>query len=170
MTDTPTINFKRGDSFVLNIAITDPNSTASLAAQVVLTDAEETLAAAEVVLAAAIAAIPFVQQDVDDAQAIVDTAITDLAAAQAVYDATIIVSIVGWTITSKLMWCGKFISTLTVTIVSAVGGTFTIDAEEAITLLWKMRKHDMDISFLRTEGTTSSETIIINVERGATNG
>ncbi len=170
MTHTPTIKFKRGDSFKLDITVTDPNSAAAVAAQVVLTAAEETLAAAEVILAAAIAAIPPVQQDIDDAQAIVDTAVTDLATAQGIYDTAIIVDISGWTITSSLRWCGKLITNFVVTIINAAAGTLTITALTTVSELWNEREHKMDVHFVSPSGATSSETIIVDIERGPTNG
>ncbi len=156
MTHTPRIAFKRGDSFKLDITITDPNSDEALAAAAALV-------ITEAALAAALIAVPFVQQDVDDA-------IVARDADQATLDAAIIVDITGWTITSKLSWCGTLISTFVVTIVSAVAGTFNITAIPAVTALWKVREHNQDILFVRTEGNTSSENIIVDVKRGATNG
>lgn len=170
MTHDPRISFKRGDSFKLEITITDPSTVAAVAAQVVLTAQIATLAAAQVVLQAAIDAIPYVEQDEIDAQAIVDTAVIDLATDQATYDAAIIVDITGWTITSKLTWCGSTIATFTITIVDALIGTLTITALPEVTLLWKVREHQMDMLFVRPAGSTSSETIIVDVERGPTNG
>lgn len=170
MTHTPTIKFKRGDSFKLDITITDPNSPAAVAAQVVLTAQEAVLAAALVVLQTAIDADPYVEQDEIDAQAIVDTAISDLATDQATYDATIIVDITGWTVTSSLRWCGKLITDFVITIVNASIGTLTITATTVVSALWDAREHQMDIHFLRASGSTSSETIIIDVDRGPTNG
>ncbi len=170
MTDTPRILFKRGDSFKLDITVTDPNSAAAIAAQVVLTAAEVTLTNAQAVLATAEATIPPVQQDIDDAQAIVDTAVTDLATAQATYDAAIIVDITGWTITSSLRWCGKLITNFVIAIINASIGTFEITATNIVSELWDAREHKMDIHFVRPSGSTSSETIFVDVERGATNG
>lgn len=170
MTDSPRISFKRGDSFKLDITVTDPNSETSLAAFAVLTAQEATLAAALVVLQEAIDADPYVPQDEIDAQAIVDTAITDLATDQATYDTAIIVDITGWTITSSLRWCGSLITDFIITIINASIGTLTITATPIVSALWKEREHKMDIKFVRNAGTTSSETIMIDVERGATNG
>lgn len=156
MTHTPRISFKRGDSFLLNLTVTDPNSVASLAYMVILV-------AAQVVLQAAIDADPYVEQDEIDAQAAVD-------AAQSNYDASIIVDITGWTITSKLTWCGKLIADFVVTIINAALGTLTITTTTVVTIEWKEREHQMDILFVRSEGTTSSETMYVDVERGSTNG
>lgn len=156
MTDTPRILFKRGDSFHLDITVTDPNSVASLAFAVVL-------AAAEVVLQAAIDADPYVEQDEIDAQAAVD-------AAQADYDASIIVDITGWTITSSLRWCGKLVTNFVVTVTDATNGILIITATTLVSELWTPREHKMDIHFLTASNATSSETMIIDVDRGPTNG
>lgn len=156
MTDTPRISFKRGDSFKLDITITDPNSVAALAAAAALVITEANYQAA-------LDAEPVVPQDVIDTKALRDTDLATLAAA-------IIVDITGWTITSKLTWCNSLIATFVVTIINAVIGTLTITATPEVTLLWKEREHQTDIRFLRPSGVTSSETIIVDVERGATNG
>lgn len=156
MPHNPSIAFKRGDSFKLDITITDPNSATALAFMVVLL-------AAQVVLQAAIDADPYVEQDEIDAQAAVD-------AAQSDYDADIIVDITDWVITSKLTWCGSPISTFTVAIINASLGSLRITTTTEVTALWKIREHEMDILFVRSGDTTSSETITINVERGATHG
>lgn len=157
MTHTPTITFKRGDNFKLDITVTDPSSDAAVAAQVVLT-------AAERVLELALLADPFVQQDVDDA-------IAAVAAAQATYDGEIVIDITGWTITSQMTWCGRLVQIFEITITNASLGTFNIRAYEADTILWDIRKHELDLLFTRDpEGGTSSETMIVDVQRGATNG
>lgn len=156
MTHDPRISFKRGDSFKLDITITDPNSDDSLAALAVLVDAQAAYQAA-------LAADPVIPQDV------IDTLAAQVAA-QAAYDAEIIVDITDWVITSKLTWCGVNIATFVVTIINAAVGTLTITATPEVTILWKEREHQMDILFVRTEGSTSSETITVDVERGSTNG
>lgn len=156
MTDTPRILFKRGDSFKLDITVTDPNSVASQAAAAALV-------ITEAAYAAALAAVPIVQQDIDDTLIARD-------ADQATYDAAIIVDITGWTITSSLRWCGKLITDFVITIVDASAGTFTITALTTVSELWNAREHEMDIHFVRPSGATSSETMIIDVERGPTNG
>lgn len=156
MTHSPRISFKRGDSFKLELTVTDPNSNASLLAA-------ENLAASEILLQEAIDADPYVEQDEIDAQAVVD-------ADQATYDAAIIVDITGWTITSKLTWCGSEIAEFDITITDASIGTLDIEAAPGITILWKVREHKLDILFIRPAGNTSSETIYVDVERGSTNG
>lgn len=156
MTHDPRISFKRGDSFKLDLTVTDPNSEAALALMVLLVVAEEAYQAA-------LDADPQVPQD------IIDT-LAAMVAAQALYDAAIIVNITGWTITSSLRWCGKLITDFVVTIIDASIGTLTITAATTVSALWTPREHKMDILFVRTTGSTSSETITINVERGATNG
>ena len=156
MTHTPTIFFKRGDSFKLDITVTDPNSPASIAAAAALV-------ITEAAYQAALAADPQVPQDIIDTKAARD-------ADQATYDAAIIVDITNWTITSSLRWCGKLITNFVVTIVDPAIGTLTITAVTTVSELWDAREHKMDIHFVRASGATSSETIIVNVERGATNG
>lgn len=156
MTDTPRILFKRGDSFLLDITVTDPNSTAALAAAAALV-------ITEAAYQAALAADPVVPQDVIDTKALRD-------ADQVTYDAAIIVDITGWTITSSLRWCGKLITNFVVAITDATNGVLNITATAAVSLLWQEREHKMDIHFVRTAGATSSETIMIDVERGPTNG
>ncbi len=156
MTHSPRISFKRGDSFRLDLTVTDPNSASALAAA-------EALATAEANYAAALAADPVVPQDVIDTLALV-------VSTQATYDAAIIVDITAWTITSSLRWCGKLITDFTITIVNAAIGTLNITAITTVTELWQVREHQMDILFVRSEGTTSSETIWVDVKRGSTNG
>lgn len=154
--NTPVIQFKRGDTFKLDIAITDPNSVAALAAAAVVV-------VSQAAYDAALIADPLVPADV------ASTLVT-LNADTALYETAIIVDISGWVVTSSLRWCGKLIETLTVTVVSAVAGTLTVTALPAATLLWGLREHEQDIKFVRPEGTTSSETITVDVVRGATNG
>lgn len=156
MTHNPRLAFKRGDSFKLELTVTDPNSDDSLAANVILV-------AAQVAYQEALDADPLVPQDVTDTLAA-------YVAAQEAYDDQIIVDITDWTIMSKLVWCGKLITTFVITIINAQLGTLIVTAAPEVTLLWKEREHECDILFVRPEGSTSSETIWIDVERGATNG
>ncbi len=156
MTHDPRISFKRGDSFLLELTVTDPNNTAAIAAAaaLVITEAD---------YQTALAADPVVPQDVIDTKALRD-------ADQATYDAAIIVDITGWVITSSVRWCGKLISDFVITITSALLGTLTISQTAEVTALWNTREHNLDIHFVRPEGATSTETIVLSVERGATNG
>lgn len=156
MSDAPTIQFKRGDTFQLDISITDPGSVAAVAAAAVVV-------VSQAVYDAALVADPLVPADVA-------AALVQLNIDQALLDTALIVDITGWTITSKLRWCGKEIAVFTVTIVDALLGTLTIVAIPAVTQLWKIREHNQDIQFVRPEGTSSSQTIVIDVQRGATNG
>lgn len=171
MTHTPTITFKRGDNFKLDITVTDPNNDTANAAQIVLSAAIVDVTNAQALLDFYEAVIPPVQQDIDDAQAALDITITDLATAQGIYDAAIVVDITNWVITSQLAWCGTVVEIMEITITNASLGTFNVRAYEVATILWKTRKHDLDILFTRSpEGGTSSETMIVDVVRGATNG
>ena len=156
MTHSPRITFKRGDSFRLDLTVTDPSNATALghAADLVITQAA---------LAAAIAADPYVLQDEIDAQAAVD-------ADQAEYDAAIVVDITGWTVTSTMRWRGEVVQVFEITITDALLGTLNIQATEAQTQLWKIKLHELDALFVRTDGSTSTETIYVDVQRGATNG
>lgn len=156
MTDRPVIQFKRGDSFKLDITVTDPNSPASIAAAAALV-------ITEAAYQAALDADPQVPQDIIDTLAARD-------ADQATYDAAIIVDITNWTITSSLRWCGKLVTNFVVTIINSSVGTLTITAATTVSELWTPREHNMDIHFVTPTGATSSETMIIDVERGPTNG
>ena len=171
MTHTPTIAFKRGDNFKLDITVTDPSNDTAEAALLVLTAAQVDLTNAQALLAYLEAVIPPDQPAIDAQQIVVDAAVTALAAAQATYDAAIVVDITDWVITSNLAWCGTVIEIMEVTITNASLGTFNVRAYEVATILWNIRKHSLDIVFTRApEGSTSSETMIVDVQRGATNG
>jgi hypothetical protein len=170
-TTIPKIVFKRGDNFKLDITVTDPNNDTAEAALLVLTTAQTDLTNAQAYLAYLEALVPPVQVDIDAQQAIVNQLVIDVAAAQATYDAAVIVDITNWTITSKLMWCGKVVQDFEITITNASLGTFNVRAYEVDTILWTPRLHEMDILFTRApEGGTSSETMHVDVQRGATNG
>lgn len=156
MTDTTKILFKRGDSFRLDITVTDPNSIIAVAAAAALV-------ITEAAYQAALDADPQVPQDIIDTKAARDADVITLAA-------VIIVDITGWTVTSSLRWCGKLITNFVVTIVDAPIGTLTITAATTVSALWTPREHKMDIHFVTSSGATSSETMIIDVERGPTNG
>lgn len=171
MTHTPTITFKRGDNFKLDITVTDPSSIDAKIQKVILDLADVVVVDATALLAFITAIVPPVQQDIDDQAAILVTAIQTAATEQATYDALIIVNITTWTITSTLRWCGKLVQIMEFTLTNGAAGTFNIRAYEIDTILWEPRKHELDILFTRApEGGTSSETIIVDVQRGATNG
>ena len=101
MTHNPQISFKRGDSFLLDLTVTDPNNTTALAALVVLEASQAQLVIDQAALQAAIDAIPYVAQDETDTQAVVDATIAQIVTDQAAYDAAIIVDITNWTMTSS---------------------------------------------------------------------
>lgn len=156
MAKTPTIQFKRGDDFKLDLTVTDTNNTEAVAAAAVLVTAQETYDLA-------VAADPQVPQDIVHAQSAVD-------AAQAAYDLLIIVDITDWTITVMMAWSGTEIAVFTVTIINELLGTFMMSATAAQTALWVPRTYDADIQFVRPEGKTSSETFAIKVEKDITSG
>jgi Flp pilus assembly CpaF family ATPase len=171
MSHTPRITFKRGDNFKLDITVTDPSSDAAVAQKVILDLADVAVIDATALLAFITAIVPPVQQDIDDQQTILTTAIATAATEQGTYDALIVVDITLWTITSNLSWCGTVIEIMEYTLTNGPLGTFNIRAYEAATILWKPREHNLDILFTRApEGGTSSETMIVDVQRGATNG
>jgi hypothetical protein len=156
MSKPPKIIVKRGDDFRLDMTIQDLNNDAAVAAKA-------DMDAAQAVYDAAIAADPQVPADITAAYDV-------LVDAQLTYGETIVVDITDWTITSKMAWCGKLISTFTIVMVDAAAGTFSIRLGFAETALWKPRDYDADVQFVRAEGKVSSETFQITVVRDITNG
>lgn len=156
VTKPPKILVKRGDDFRLDMTIQDLNNDAAIASKAAMD-------AAQAAYDAALAAEPQVPADIT-------TTHNDLVAAQATYADDIVVDISSWTITSKLAWAGKLISTFTVIITDGPAGTFSIQLDSTETALWKPRTYDMDVQFVRAEGKVSSETFLIVVERDITNG
>lgn len=153
---TPKIVVKRGDDFRLDMTIQDLNNDTAVAAKTAMD-------AAQAAYDAALAAVPLVSGDVT-------TTLATLVAAKAAYATAIKVDITTWTITSKLAWCGKLVSTFSVVILAPLEGTFSIRLGSADTALWKPRDYDADVQFVRTEGKVSSETFQVTVERDITNG
>lgn len=157
MAKNPTIQFKRGDDFKLDLTVTDTNNNIAIAAKLTLT-------AAQADYDAAIAADPQVALDISTAQ-------TALDLAQAAYDTAILVNITDWVIASQIRWCGKLVSDFTVIILDALNGIFTITADAANTQTWIPRVYEMDIEFIRPgTGKISSETLLIEVRKDITNG
>lgn len=152
----PKILVKRGDDFRLDMTIQDENNDAAIASRAAMD-------AAQAAYNAAIAADPQVPGDITSTY-------NTLVAAQATYADAIVVDISTWTITSKLAWVGKLISTFTVVIIDGPAGTFSVRLGNADTALWKPRTYDMDVQFVRPEGKVSSETFLVIVERDITNG
>jgi len=147
---------KRGDDFRLDMTIQDLNNDTAIATKTAMDNAQ---AAYDL----ALAADPLVPADVTSTHAA-------LVAAQAAYVIAITVDITTWTITSKMAWCGKLISTFQVVIIDAVNGVFSIRLGSADTSLWKPRSYEADIQFVRSEGKVSSETFEILVVKDITNG
>jgi len=139
MAKLPFITFKRGDTFKLDLTVTDKLN--------------ETAVAAKVVLDAANAADPQVPLDISNAQA--------------TYDAAIIVDITNWTINSQVRWRGKLITDISVVIVNAATGILSINATSEQTEVWEPRDYACDIEFIPGigAGKVSSETFIIKVEK-----
>lgn len=152
----PKILVKRGDDFRLDMTIQDLNNDAAIASKAAMD-------AAQAAYDAALAADPQVPADIT-------TTYNALVAAQATYADDIVVDISSWTITSKLAWAGKLISTFTVVIVDGPAGNFSVRLGNADTVLWKPRSYDMDVQFVRAEGKVSSETFMVIVEKDITNG
>ena len=155
-TKPPKILVKRGDDFRLDMTIQDLNNDAAIASKAAMD-------AAQAAYDAALAADPQVP-------ATITTTYNALVAAQATYADDIMVDISSWTITSKLAWAGKLISTFTVVIVDGPSGDFSVRLGNAETALWKPRTYDMDVQFVRAEGKVSSETFLVIVEKDITNG
>ena len=152
----PKILVKRGDDFRLDMTIQDLNNDAAIASKAAMD-------AAQAAYDAALAADPQVPADIT-------TTYNALVAAQAAYADDIVVDISSWTITSKLAWAGKLISTFTVVIVDGPAGNFSVRLGNSETALWKPRTYDMDVQFVRAEGKVSSETFMVIVEKDITNG
>ena len=149
------INFKQGDDFKLDLMVSDTNSTAALAAQV-------TLNAAQAAYDATVAVNPQVPADIANAQA-------TLTAAHVAYDLAIIVDITNWIMKSQVRRSGKLMADLTVTIVDATIGKFSLSAIAAGTILWTPQAYDCDVEFTRpVSGKVSSQTFILNTERDIT--
>lgn len=155
-TKPPKILVKRGDDFRLDMTIQDLNNDAALVSK-------DAMDAAQAAYDAALAANPQVPADIT-------TTYNALVAAQAAYADDIIVDISTWTITSKLAWAGKLISTFNVVIIDGPAGNFSVRLGNADTALWKPRTYDMDVQFVRAEGKVSSETFLVIVEKDITNG
>lgn len=155
-TKPPKIVVKRGDDFRLDMTVQDLNNDDALVSKAAMD-------AAQAAYDAALAAVPQVP-------ATITSTYDALVLAQAAYAADIVVDITLWTITSKLAWAGKLISTFQVVIVDALTGDFSIRLGNADTTLWKPRTYDMDVQFLRPEGKVSSETFLVVVEKDITNG
>lgn len=152
----PKILVKRGDDFCLDMTVQDLNNDAAIASKAAMD-------AAQAAYDTALAANPQVPVDIT-------TAYDALVAAQVIYTNDTMVDISSWTITSKLAWAGKLISTFTVVIVNGSAGIFSIRLNNSETALWKPRTYEMDVQFVRAEGKVSSETFWVIVERDITNG
>lgn len=154
--DAPKILVKRGDDFRLDMTVQDYNNSTAISTKA-------TMDAAQAAYDAALAAVPQVPVTIA-------AALVTLNDAKAAFATAIKVNISTWTITSKMAWCGKLISTFTVAITDGPNGVFSITLGSADTALWKPRTYDADVQFVRTEGKVSSETFQIVVDRDVTNG
>lgn len=148
------VTVKRGDDFRLTMTAQDKNNPTSRALKVIMD-------AAMIDYENAKEAVPQVAQDILDTYAA-------LEAAQIDYYDSIIMDISTWTITAKMAWCGRLISTFDVEITDGPNGVFVIGLDSADTTLWKPRSYDADVQFVRTEGKISSETFTIIVEKDIT--
>lgn len=150
----PTLDFKRGDTLQLDMTVSNTTNDTAVVNALVLENAEKAYLDA-------IGAVPQVALDVTNTLAARDVA-------QTAYDNSIIVDITGWTITSMIAWRGEHIDNLTTTLTNAANGEFSVTALPAMTALWETRLLETDVQFVRPEGTVSSETLYINVERDIT--
>jgi len=153
---TPTIKFKRGDDFKLDMAVADMNNTTAIANA-------NAVVVAQSVYDAALAAVPQVPVDIQAAN-------LDLAAKTATYDASIVVDITGWVVTSQISWRGKLVDNFVVAIPNPTLGLFNLTLSGVHTALWSPRIHSMDIQFVHPGGKVSSDTLLVDVERDITNG
>lgn len=146
---------KRGDTFELSMTVQDTNTeeAALLAA---------TFENANTLYEQAIAAIPQVPEDVEEATAA-------LIAAGDAYLAQVTVDITEWEIEAKLSWNGLPILDFAMQILSAVNGEFIISLTPEQTETLKIRKYTGDILFTKPEK-ISSESFEVYVEMGDTNG
>ena len=155
-TKPPKIVVKRGDDFRLDMTVQDMNNDAAIASKAAMD-------AAQAAYDAALAADPQVPADITSTHA-------TLVTAQAAFADSIVVDISAWTITSKLAWVGKLISTFEVVVTDGPAGDFSVRLGNVDTALWKPRDHDMDVQFVRPEGKVSSETFTVVVQKDITNG
>lgn len=155
MAKTPSIQFKRGDDFKLDLTVTDTNNVTAIAAA-------SALETAQADYDAALAANPSVPQDIIDTLAILD-------ATQTAYDDSIIVDITGWTIAGQMAWCGQFAANFTMTMIEPTLGTFSMTAGAVVTQTWEPREYEADVEFTRPEGKVSSQTFIIKVVKDIPN-
>jgi len=152
----PKIVVKRGDDFRLDMTVQDLNNNAALATKALM---DSTYAAYQ----AALVVVPQVSIDITNSY-------NAYLAAQNAHALAIKVNITGWTITSKLAWISRLVSTFDVVIINPLEGTFSVRLGNVNTTLWKPREYDMDVQFVRPEGKVSSETFLVIVERDITNG
>ena len=145
----PSLDFKRGDDFKLDLTVQDTNNAISLG---LLSD----LNLAKAALEATIEADPLNTGAIQTAQNAVD-------AAQIAYDASIVVDITGWTMKSQVRHAKKLISELDITVVDAANGIFTLSKDDLDTVSWPIRSLTCDVEFVRPEGKVSSETFLVNV-------
>ena len=137
-----TVTFIRGDDFFLTMAVTDLNSAAAVTAQSNLTSAQQAL----------------------DADPSNPTLIAARDAAQTAYDAAIIVDITGWTIRSMVRKGRTFTAELTVTVIDATLGQFSIAATPTLTETWRVATHTCDVQFdIPATGRTTSQSFDIVV-------
>jgi hypothetical protein len=151
---TTNITFKRGNDFSLTFTVQDLHSEASIAAATAISLAKDALIAVQT-------ADPQVPQDLIDAQAAID-------AAQATYDAAIIVDISLWSITSQIKQRTKLIDNMVITLDDGPAGVFTVSKPAADTAVWPIMELDWDIRFNKAPGIVSSETFIVDVIRNVT--
>lgn len=148
--------FKRGDDFKLDFTLSDTNHTTAIDLKADLDTQNEILQqlkAADPVDSAAVAA--------QDAIVI---------AADAAYEAAIVMDLTGWVITSQIRLHNELVNDFVIDESNLDIGKFAVTLPAAQTALWKPGKHEVDIQFSRVAGIISSKTFIVDVEKDITHG
>lgn len=152
--DSLTLSFKRGDTFTLDLTVTDEYS-------------EEALALAEELEKLQLDYNTLVEENASQAE--IDAAQLLVESKQNEYDAEIIVDITNWTITASIKAGGRKVDDLVVSFVDSASGSFNLFKDFSSTELWKTREHKVDIQFDRPSvGRVSSQTFYIDVEEDVT--
>lgn len=146
--------FKRGDDFKLDFTLKDTNTAEAIAAKDLWVEELATL-------------IELQQADPLDAAAVTaQQAVVD--AAEAAYEAEILMDITGWVITSQIRLNDTLVADLVIDDSNYNIGKFALTLDKSLTQNWKIAEHDVDVSFERASGTTSSDSFIVDVQKDVT--
>lgn len=148
-----TISVKRGDTFRLELTITDTNNAEAL-------ENDRLLGITKTNYENAI--LSGIQEDID-------AEFLNLNAAQAAYDLSTVVDISDWTITSEMKLSSLLVAQFTIEFVSPTLGVFSIYSDNTTTAGWEPRTYEVDIQFSRPGlGVTSSQTFYVSVLKDIT--